>query len=559
MRRGFAAACGPEKYIDVWADKGETTTFTLSCSEEDFLTFIDVALGYFTEASQEEHAHQADIFDVPKLQRVRGTTKHRRDVLSVVENERPEQLIDMVEMRKTWYPSSQDGHAFLSGNRPMFRALGESVSVTFDVSPKTAGIVIKGNDDTAVTEAAARLSVLEAYIASRPQVHHSLIRDAIMQPLMRLISLGDYVGMNGKVLIGGLQDLLMARVLDNSGVLVLLQEGLVGQRAGRRRQTTGHQPWKDHPLLSSQQTIGPSVDEWRTEIRNEEVLSDPFMPEITDQPEAKEAAPKTTTRKLRVPKGQNKGTTSKSATNTINGNADEKKADRTLAVQLDESTGQPPEIRPPHMPGQIVRQPPKPIEKITQESKRRSGPPKQQALIDFDGAADLTLQQRQGKVHIASGRTSMLVSFFKLLTGILRASLDCAGPTLKIRLGLFLFNKKSIRDKSILEQVFDPNQFKQYVGKEPDLDVKFVESLTSHYTDVPSILSLKASKGKGIFEEEPLERSEKYHFVCESGSREIVAVVIEPKTGEFSVRGLTRLQGAVNWYFIAHVWDAREC
>ena len=186
-----------------------------------------------------------------------------------------------------------------------------------------------------------------------------------------------------------------------------------------------------------------------------------------------------------------------------------------------------------------------------------------------------TMRQRKPKKQQTGSVTGMILNFEKAANHLLSLSLPHQGPIkFEVSIGRLLFQAEASSPE--LRQPFPLSQwpYRSTDSKSNGLakETIFTPRLTTSAQDIQSILDVKQSQGRQIFEESPKERKVTYNISCITKNMERIIIEVRDDSS-FEVRDPCQnprhksnhgiqlkasdvLIGAIDWHYPIRTWDA---
>ena len=439
-----------------------------------------------------------------------------------------------------------------------------------------------------MSDALKRLDTLEGSLNHESQQHHFVVTEKTIAVRLRAVRFTDLRSEFNTTLVDRHE--LSMNEIQNSFILVATKDGEIIERARKIRLEQGSHPWLSHRLSVWQSTENPlgdaglaMISHW-VEESHSALVSDPFVPLLKSETQAEKVEnlpPKPASKKTRVAKGEKlvaqESDTERAA--ILPSEAATSGQQVEAQPELPESQASassvrtvPPPIREPYMPSRnpVIRVESKPKDKSKVWNRQFIPSGDMGTLINVgDETQNLQAQRQiQDEKHRTMhqkkpagniGNHAIFEGYRNATMAILKSALRWVGPVdLRVCVGKLCIKPESIpvthrnRDFQVAEwsSLFNP--------KEPVRHpCAFTKVLSTNHEDMLSLLKIKLPRGKNLFEQDPKSFSVTFCLTCHSISKEQFTVRIGEDRKPF-LEGTPRLQGALNWFFVRRIWDARK-
>jgi hypothetical protein len=161
---------------------------------------------------------------------------------------------------------------------------------------------------------------------------------------------------------------------------------------------------------------------------------------------------------------------------------------------------------------------------------------------------------------LVGGNAARSQKFEEVSRQLLALALPRRGPvTFELRIGRLLINHET-GSKEFKAKPFSlpewSSAFAEKTGTNTNkLETIFTPRLTTSLVDVESILDIRLSQGRSIFNPEPILRNVTYVYKCTTKHGDQVTINLD-EDGTFKILGPEVLIGSLDFHFPKRVWDA---
>lgn len=490
-------------------------------------------------------------------------------------------LINHETVIRAWNPERPGGLIDCALSNLLLQAIGSLCNARLENAKDSSEVLIRGDNEQDVDKAMLKLTVIDETQRQPLRLKYSFpVLEGQLSVTLQMTALGhldDRRVVN--TLLPGNSPLSVN--IRKALVVSMVRDGFVVaiKQPSQRQKSHKGLLWKDHPYkpygnsstgmeqearlidmiperVLGLRSVGPT-EAW---VRREDPSGhgDPFEQPRESQELAVRVADnppsppqKQSTKRSRAAKGATKVTTeAKASIDPVRPQLPKAPTEQAETTPAINNTTDPPTIEPPYMPpsglvqanassdsSMLRRVARVETSQPTAWEETVVGPGRGGLLIDVQGQdsssrRDTRRTMRQKKASLSLGSNSeMLKGIEQAASSIMELARPRPGPIrLEAGLGRFLVNPETASAE--YKRPFPASRWSSAFSK--DVEVNFTPQLTTHSSDIGSILDMKMSQSRLLFDENPQTRSVTYVISCLTELNDCIKIEVS-EDGSFQV------------------------